>query len=237
VLYYAALATAFLTAFYTFRALFMTFHGEKRIPPESGEHIHKPAAAMLAPLALLAGGAAIVGLFFDRTAWGGTNIFADFLGNTPSLAGGEVAATGAEHQFHLAIAALSTLAAVGGIVCAAYLYLGDPQAVTRLKSALDFERLGGIAHYGSPYKLSYGKFFFDELYYGCVVLPLVGVSIVASWFDRLLVDGLVDFVGRVPVAVGSLLRGIQTGLVQFYALAMVLAIIALAVTATLLWSL
>ena len=40
--------------------------------------------------------------------------------------------------------------------------------------------------------------------------------------DQWLVDGLVNFIGRVPPAMGSLMRSLQTGMVQFYALAMVL---------------
>ncbi len=84
-----------------------------------------------------------------------------------------------------------------------------------------------ICHYFSPYRLSYHKFFFDEIYGALVVWPLRALAAVSFWFDRWIVDGLVNFCGRVPPAVGTLMRSLQMGLVQFYALAMVLGVLIL----------
>ena len=66
-LYYAGMITAFLTAFYTFRAYFLTFHGEERIPKEAGHHAHESPAAMTGPLMILAIGALTVGAYFQWT--------------------------------------------------------------------------------------------------------------------------------------------------------------------------
>src|SRR5438552_13045261 len=57
VLFVSALFTAGLTAFYTFRAYFLTFWGEERIPPEAGEHAHESPRVMTIPLMVLAVGA------------------------------------------------------------------------------------------------------------------------------------------------------------------------------------
>src|SRR6185503_144608 len=65
-LYYGALFVAFLTAFYTFRAFFMTFYGPTRVPAEAGSHAHESPGSMKLPLAILAGCAIVVGFFF---AW------------------------------------------------------------------------------------------------------------------------------------------------------------------------
>ncbi len=63
-LYYMALFTAFLTAFYTFRAYFMTFHGEEVVPHEVGDHAHESPANMTGPLVVLAVCAVLVGVGF-----------------------------------------------------------------------------------------------------------------------------------------------------------------------------
>jgi NADH-quinone oxidoreductase subunit L len=56
-----------------------------------------------------------------------------------------------------------------------------------------------------------------------------------AWLDRWVVDGLVNLTGRVPAAVGWVMRAMQMGLVQFYALAMVLGMLVL-VAARLMWA-
>ena len=63
-LYYGATLTAFLTAFYTFRAYFLTFHGKERIPAEAGHHAHESPPSMTGPLVVLAFGALTVGRLF-----------------------------------------------------------------------------------------------------------------------------------------------------------------------------
>jgi NADH-quinone oxidoreductase subunit L len=92
-----------------------------------------------------------------------------------------------------------------------------------------------LAYYVSPYKLSYRKFFFDEIYTAFVVWPLRAAAYVSYAVDRWIVDGLVNLCGWIPVAVGALLRFTQIGLVQFYALAMVVGALVL-IAAKLLWA-
>jgi NADH-quinone oxidoreductase subunit L len=92
-----------------------------------------------------------------------------------------------------------------------------------------------VGQFISPYNLSRNKFYFDELYEALVVWPLRTLSSVAYWLDRWLVDGLVNLAGAIPPAAGSLMRSLQMGLVQFYALAMVLGVLIL-VAARLIWA-
>ena len=93
-LYYLAVATGFLTAFYTFRAFYMTFYGPEVIPEEAGDHAHESPPVMWWPLAVLAIGAAVAGFSLDLTyTTQPTHLFAEFLASTPSLAGGIVAET------------------------------------------------------------------------------------------------------------------------------------------------
>jgi NADH-quinone oxidoreductase subunit L len=92
-----------------------------------------------------------------------------------------------------------------------------------------------IGQFISPYKLSKNKFYFDEIYGALIVWPLRVLASVCYWIDRWIVDGLVNAVGLVPGAIGSLMRSLQMGLVQFYALAMVLGALVL-VAARLIWA-
>jgi len=87
----------------------------------------------------------------------------------------------------------------------------------------------------SPYRLSYGKFFFDEIYNVVFVWPLRMLAQFAYWIDRTIIDGLVNLCGRIPTAFGGLMRSMHFGLVPFYALAMVLGAVVL-LAARMLWA-
>ncbi len=81
----------------------------------------------------------------------------------------------------------------------------------------------------SPYRLSFHKFYFDEIHSALIVWPLRGIAAVCGWLDRWLVDGTVNTVGRVPPAVGSVLRRLQTGLAPLYALSMLIGTLLLVI--------
>jgi NADH:ubiquinone oxidoreductase subunit 5 (subunit L)/multisubunit Na+/H+ antiporter MnhA subunit len=211
ILYGMSLFTAFLTAFYTFRAVFMTFTGPTRVPDEAGHHHHGQAGSaahesppvMTIPLVILAVAATVSGWWLFST-----HALADFLAATPSLAAKSVAATATPHAFHLDLALQGSFAAVAGIVLAAVGHLG------RRSDGPQMERFLG------PFETLFGhKFFLDELYAAVVVKPLEFLALVAAWFDRFVVDGLVDGVGRLPLGLGAILRRLQSGLVQRYAVA------------------
>ncbi len=220
VLFWASLFTAFLTAFYTFRGLFLTFYGRERIPPEAGHHAHESPSVMTVPLMLLALCALSVGAVFD---WG--HMFSQFLSSTPSLAYSTIQATvphETEHgHSHLGLALFSTFVAVSGVGLAAFFYLGDMKQITALTRLMS-------SPYGLKlYQLSSGKFYVDAIYGILFLWPLRMLAAASYWFDRYVIDGLVNFCGYVPVAVGGVLRSLQSGMVQFYALLMVLGTLVL----------
>jgi len=203
ILYGMSLFTAFLTAFYTFRAVFMTFTGPTRVPDEAGHHAHESPPVMTIPLMILAVAATVSGWWLFST-----HALADFLAATPSLAAKSVAATATPHAFHLDLALQGSFAAVAGIMLAAVGHLG------RRSDGPQMERfLGPLATLFSH------KFFLDELYAAVIVKPLELLALLAAWFDRFVVDGLVDGVGRLPLGLGAILRRLQSGLLQRYAVA------------------
>ena len=75
------MVTAFLTSFYTFRAFYLTFYGEEKVPHEAGDHAHESPPVMWVPLVILAVCAALAGLVreylapFSKEGWpeGGPN--------------------------------------------------------------------------------------------------------------------------------------------------------------------
>jgi NADH-quinone oxidoreductase subunit L len=210
-LYWLAIFVAFLTAFYTFRAFFMTFFGRERVPPEAGHHAHESPPSMTAPLVILAICSVVVGGYL---AW--THAFSEFLARTPSLAFKPVADTAVEPGFHTDIMLISSVVALAGIALAALIYLGG-------RNLADL-----LARGARPlYTLSYRKFYFDEIYSALIVWPLRVFAHFCYIIDRFIIDGLVNLFGWVPALFGYLLRSLQNGMVQFYALAMVLGLLVL----------
>ncbi len=210
-LFWMSLLTAGLTAFYTFRAVFMTFTGPVRVPKEAGHHAHESPPAMTTPLLVLAVLSALAGLVLFVT-----NALSNFLAATPSLTAPAVARTAVPHVFHWDIAIQGTLAAAIGIAVAAIGHLG------RRSDSPQLER-----YLGPLGTLFANKFYFDQIYAALIVKPLEALAMLTAFFDRAIVDGTVDAIGQVPLAWGSAIRRMQSGLVQRYALAGVVGVLAI----------
>ena len=72
------------------------------------------------------------------------------------------------------------------------------------------------------YKLSYNKFYVDELYDKIIVKPIVNSStIIYKWIDKAFIDGTVNGLGQITYSFGSLLRNVQSGNVGLYVIVMV----------------
>ena len=216
ILYAAGVLTAGLTAVYTFRALFLTFYGDERLPPEAGRHAHESPPSMTGPLVILALGALCVGAYFQ---W--TGDFLDpkgFLAQTPALAALQAVEPESHSNVHQMVAVTTTVVVVAGILLAMLLYLGRGPWRQAVVQGM---KLVGL------YGLSRGKFFFDAIYLAVVVRPLEHVARLAAWFDRSVIDGLVNAVGGAPWLLGAMFRPLQSGLIQFYALVMVLGLLVL----------
>jgi proton-translocating NADH-quinone oxidoreductase chain L len=207
VLFLAAMLTAFLTAFYTFRAYFRTFWGAERVPEEAGSHAHESPPVMTAPLIVLAVFAAGVGAVLAVPPW---RLFESFLVRTPGLF---FSGEGPDQGMNFALMDASSLLAVAGIGLAWFMYVRQPGAAAEVAQTIR-----------PAYVLSSNKFFVDELYDYFLVKPVVGFARFLRIIDLQVLDGIVDLIGNVPRLIGVLFWPIQNGLVQYYALLMLLGL-------------
>ncbi len=193
-----AMAAAFLTAFYTFRAYFLTFWGEERFPEEAGHHPHEATPVMAWPLRILAVCSLGVGIVF-----GPTHLFADYLHHTP----GHVAVE--HHGLHWDIMITSSCVGLVGIVLAWWFYVRSPAIPATLARVL-----------APLYELSLNKFYLDEFFIWLLVAPLRAVAWIANWFDAKVVDQIVDGMGHLPIALSRVPVYVHNGLVSTYSLVM-----------------
>lgn len=208
VMYGIALFTALLTAFYMFRLLFVTFTGKFRGTEEQAHHLHESPALMTIPLIILAV-LSIVGGFVNIPevfAKGGENL-TEFL--SPVIARHE--GHDVSHSTEYLLMGLSTVLILGTIAFAWF----------RFKNYQPTEAKG-IG------KVLENKWYVDELYDKIIVTPLSRFAgFLNDIFERFIIDGLVNGVGRAVNYSSRQLRLLQSGQVGSYVLLMVLSILIL----------
>ncbi len=205
-----SVVTAGLTAFYTMRAYSLTFLGPERIPEEVGHHAPESPSVMTVPLIVLAVGAVAAGFLVEPFVHviGAHPSFSDFLNeHTRGIALRHPEPT------NWLLMTVTSVIAIGGILAGLWVYARQPGIADRFVRAVP-----------ALYEISLNKFGFDELYQAFVVRPLDGFAEFCRIIDFYVVDKIVDIVGLLPRAVGALFRPVQNGLVQFYALAMILGL-------------
>ena len=211
--FWMGIAASAMTAFYAFRMVYMTFHGEfrggidavpadEKQPYEEGAHVHLHESpwVMLLPMALLA--AAAIG--------------AGYLGNAPTdvltIPAHWFAAT-LHHKagdVHIGVAVLSSVVAVSGIGLATLLYLRGASLPAPLEAAL--RPLATLLR---------NRYYLDHLYEGLLVRRIAyrGVFLAADWWDRRVVDGVADLTAWLGRNTGRALAQLQTGQAQAYGIA------------------
>ena len=208
ILYGIALFTALLTAFYMFRLLFVTFTGKFRGTQEQEHHLHESPALMTVPLIVLAI-LSIIGGFVgipEAFAKGGDKI-TEFL--SPVIAKHEHEPISHSKEYFLM--GLSTGLVILTIVFAWF----------RFKNYQPKEEKG----FG---KILENKWYVDELYDRIIVNPFNKLaSFLNNFFERFVIDGIVNGVGRAVNYGSRQLRLIQSGQVGSYVLLMVLSILLL----------
>ncbi|WP_342348355.1 NADH-quinone oxidoreductase subunit L [uncultured Nitrospira sp.] len=192
------LLTALMTAFYSFRLVFVTFWGESRVDPHHAQHVHEPSKTMTFPLLILAV----------------LSILAGYMGIPEFLAPAFPPAEsgGGHHEGSAAMGIMMTATAMGllGIAGAYWVYVKSPGLPDRLAN-----------QWQSLYQLSLNKWFVDEAYDRTVVMPTLNLAD-RLWkrVDIAVIDGAVNGVARAVAWGGWVTRRLQSGQAQNYALAM-----------------
>ena len=194
---------AFLTAFYSFRLIFLTFHGSFRGTHEQEHHLHESPKAMTIPLMLLCVGAVAAGWVGIPHLVGGGAHFAEFM--KPVLGHPEGHGTHAEEWMVMGI---SVLVGFAGIGFAYFMYIVRPELpalVTRQFSAV--------------HKVLFNKYYVDELYSFIIIRPTIWIAknVLINVTDARIIEAIVNGVPSAIAAVSSGLRRVQTGLMQHYA--------------------
>jgi NADH-quinone oxidoreductase subunit L len=216
----AFLATASaITAFYMFRLVHMTFHGEPR-DREKFDHAHESGPAMAIPLIVLGSLAVLCGYHYAHggmpVPWNTEGWFLEiWRDHRPfeALLGGHYAEHQEHfehmvHESHVPAMVLSLAAAGTGILlsCAFYLF----RWLSAEKAARSF---------GAVYRTILNKYYVDELYSKTVIAGTMVFSSVSSLFDKYVVDGIVNFVGgsmeKLSGGSAAFDRTVVDGLVNF----------------------
>jgi len=224
------LLIAFMTAFYMFRLCFMTFTGQPR-DQERFDHAHESPHSMTVPLMVLA----FLSIFAGWTGlpWLKHNFATFVYHHEPYHA----------HANYL-LMLVSTVVALSGIGLAYLMYYRGA-----ISPAAIGERVRLL------YRLSFNKFYFDEIYEVIVVKATLGLAAVLWWFDARIIDGLVNLagwftvkwadakqlfdtyvvdgavngIGYVCLAGAWILRLVQSGSVQLYTLVVIAAAIGIVI--------
>ena len=206
VLYGVALFGALLTAFYMFRLLFITFSGSFRGTEEQKHHVHESPSAMTIPLIILALLSIVGGLVgIPEVFMKGGDQFSGFL--SPVIA--EHAEQTVSHSTEYMLMALST-----GLVVLTIIFAWFPFRNYQRKEATGFG------------KLLENKWYVDELYEKLIVDPLHRFGgFLKNVIEKLVIDGLVNGVGKMVNYSGRQFRLLQSGQVGSYVLLMVLSMV------------
>ena len=200
------LIAAFITAFYTFRMIFLTFFGKPRMDEETGKRVHESPWSMVVPLIVLAVGSLLVG-FLGLP--GKLGVIQGFL--EPVFAPANHILGIEEHGLRFidyALMVVSVIVAMLGIVLAWLMYVRRTDL-----PALVGHRLRPV------YKVVYNKFYVDELYAATVVrLTVDGSRWVWRNFDEKIIDGAVHGTAWLWQHAGQAVRPVQSGQVQNYLL-------------------
>ncbi|MCB9948529.1 MAG: NADH-quinone oxidoreductase subunit L [Rhodospirillaceae bacterium] len=210
--FWLGIAAAIMTAFYSWRLLFLTFHGQPRADDRVMAHVHESPWIMLVPLMVLAAGAIAAGIL-GYSAFGGEGMHA-FWGD--SLA--EAAFEATEHAHHVPfwVKVLPLVMGLGGIALAYLFYVQMPQLPART-----------VAAAGPLNRLFFNKWYFDEIYDAIFVRPafLIGRGLWKGG-DGAIIDGLgPDGLAATTRVAARRIAGLQSGYVYHYAFVMMIGVV------------
>jgi NADH-quinone oxidoreductase subunit L len=218
--YWCVFLGVFVTAFYTFRLIFMTFHGSERMDAHAKEHLHESPWVVTVPLVLLAIPSLVIGWFTI-----GPVLFGDYFAGALFVLPEHDVLDRLAEEWHGPAAfvvhglmAPAVWLALAGVLAAWFLYLRRPELAASLR-----ER-AGVLH-----KLLVNKYYFD--WFNESVLAAGGRLLGRGLWrigDVALIDGtLVNGSARAVGWLSGVVRNVQTGYLYTYAFVMIIGLAAL----------
>ncbi len=217
--YILVLLGVFVTAFYTFRLIFMTFHGETRMDAHTKEHVKESPIVITGPLILLAIPSVVAGLFI------GTFVFSDYFADSIYISESHRAVAEVQSHYHgvwsfvlHGLQGKAVWLAIAGIICAWWVYIKQPHLAEQAKHKLRV-----------IYTVLLHKYGFDELYQILFATGTRKISVFCNSFgDRLLIDGLlVNGSAKIVEWFSTKARKVQTGHLYDYAFVMIIGLLVL----------
>ena len=217
--YWAVLLGVFVTALYTFRMIFLVFHGRERMDAETRSHLRESPWVVTLPLVLLAIPSVLIGWFTEEAM-----LFGNWFGEAIQVRGPNPLDAVAEHgtdPWHFllhGITASPVFLSAAGLITAWWLYLVKPGIPAKIA-----ERAGGL------YRLLKNKYYFDD--FNDKVFAAGARSIGQGLWrigDQAVIDGgLVNGSARFVSWLSGVSRQIQTGYLYHYAFAMFVGLAAM----------
>ena len=205
---------AFLTAFYSWRLLFMTFHGRSRVDHHTLEHAHESPWVMLVPLCVLSIGALIAGFSLD--SW--------FIGEDMTHFWNGAIVNGPQNDVmerleHVPewVEYAPLVFGLAGISLAFVMYIVNPLMPVRLAQM-----------FKPVYRFVQNKWYFDEVYNWLLVRPLLcAARLLWQVGDATLIDGVPNGLAEITSDSSRQVVRIQTGSLAVYAFVMLIGVVAL----------
>ncbi|MDX1443533.1 MAG: NADH-quinone oxidoreductase subunit L [Gammaproteobacteria bacterium] len=217
--YWAVLSGVFVTALYSFRLFFMTFHGEEKF--DKGHHVpHESPLVVTVPLVLLAIPSIVIGYFTI-----GPMLFGGWFGDAITVSAGHDVLAKVGEAFHGPVAFVehafhgpAVYLMFAGVITAAVFWLFKPEWPAKVQSKFNW-----------LYKLFVNKYYADD--FNQVVFA-GGARKIGQFFwrvgDSAIIDGFfVNGSARVVGFFAGVLKQVQTGYLYTYAFAMIIGLCAL----------
>lgn len=226
--YFCVLAGVFITALYSFRLLFLVFHGQERMDKEAKKHLHEPSSVVWGPLVALAVPSVVIGALFIGPLF--NNFFKDTIVVLPKHEAMQVL----KHHFHgwvqmglEGFVHLPFILLLAGFLTAWIGYIQYPHIPSKVAKAI-----------GPVYSLLVNKYGFDAFNQGVI---LKGVRVASEFLsqtgDKKVIDGvLVNGVANKIGGLAQLMRHLQSGYLYHYVFAMLVGFLGLLLIWEILWS-
>ena len=219
--YWAILLSVFVTALYTFRMLFLTFHGEERMDRHTREQLKESPLVVTVPLVLLAIPSAMIGWYTIEPL-----LFDGFFGGSIMVLPAQDVLARLGHEFHGPAAFVlhgikgpAFWLAMSGIATAWWVYLKNPGLSAEISRRIS--RL---------YELLVNKYYFDDFNEKIVAAGgrAVGQFLWRIGDEKIIDGGLVNGTANGIAWIAQRVRGIQTGYLYHYAFTMIFGFAVLA---------